>query len=122
MIVIRSVYDSLNIRFRIAEELNTKTKSMKTILILALTAMTTAASAQQIQPTVSVTGEGKVIAVPDEVTIRMGVQNEGKDSKAVKMENDAGGPNTTKHASNEEMKRSLALLVEKKFKLLLLFS
>ena len=62
---------------------------MKTILILALTAMTTAASAQQIQPTVSVTGEGKVIAVPDEVTIRMGVQNEGKDSKAVKMENDA---------------------------------
>ncbi|PHQ28496.1 SIMPL domain-containing protein [Leeuwenhoekiella nanhaiensis] len=62
---------------------------MKTILILAITAITTAVSAQQIQPSVSVTGEGKVIAVPDEVTIRMGVQNEGKDPKTVKTENDA---------------------------------
>lgn len=61
---------------------------MKTILILALTALTTAASAQNIEPSVSVTGEGKVIAVPDEVTIRMGVQNEGKDPKTVKTAND----------------------------------
>ncbi|RXG15460.1 hypothetical protein DSM03_102309 [Leeuwenhoekiella aestuarii] len=62
---------------------------MKSILILAITAMSTMAQAQQIQPTVSVTGEGKVIAVPDEVTIRMGVQTEGKDAKTVKAENDA---------------------------------
>ncbi|MFD2828397.1 SIMPL domain-containing protein [Leeuwenhoekiella polynyae] len=62
---------------------------MKSILILAITAMSTMAHAQQIQPTVSVTGEGKVIAVPDEVTIRMGVQTEGKDAKTVKSENDA---------------------------------
>ena len=62
---------------------------MKAILILAITAMTSMAHAQQIQPTVSVTGEGKIIAVPDEVTIRMGVQTEGKDAKTVKSENDA---------------------------------
>ena len=46
---------------------------MKSILILAITAVTSMASAQSIQPTVNVTGEGKVIAVPDEVTIRKGV-------------------------------------------------
>ena len=62
---------------------------MKAILILAITAMTSMAHAQQSQPTVSVTGEGKIIAVPDEVTIRMGVQTEGKDAKTVKSENDA---------------------------------
>ncbi|MEC8683062.1 MAG: SIMPL domain-containing protein [Bacteroidota bacterium] len=61
---------------------------MKSILILAITAMTTMASAQAIQPTVNVTGEGEVVAVPDEVTIRMGVQTEGKDAKTVKAEND----------------------------------
>lgn len=60
---------------------------MKSILILAITAVTSMASAQSIQPTVNVTGEGKVIAVPDEVTIRMGVQTEGKDAKTVKAEN-----------------------------------
>ena len=62
---------------------------MKAILILAITAMTSMAHAQQIQPTVSLSGEGKIIAVPDEVTIRMGVQTEGKDAKTVKSENDA---------------------------------
>ena len=62
---------------------------MKTILILAITAMSAVATAQEIQPTVNVTGEGKVIAVPDEVTVNMGVQNQGKDPKTVKSENDA---------------------------------
>lgn len=63
---------------------------MKSILILAITAMTTlAANAQQIQPSVNVTGEGKVIAVPDEVTISMGVQTQGKNAATVKSENDA---------------------------------
>jgi len=61
---------------------------MRTILILALTAMTTLAHAQQIEPTVGVTGEGKVIVVPDEVTISLGVQTQGKDAAAVKSEND----------------------------------
>ena len=65
---------------------------MKSILILAITAVTSMASAQSIQPTVNVTGEGKVIAVPDEVTIRMGVQTEGKDAKTVKVENDTSIP------------------------------
>ena len=61
---------------------------MRTILILAITAMTTLAHAQQIEPTVGVTGEGKVIVVPDEVTISLGVQTQGKDAAAVKSEND----------------------------------
>ena len=62
---------------------------MKTILILAITAMSAVATAQEMQPSVNVTGEGKVIAVPDEVTVKMGVQNQGKDPKTVKSENDA---------------------------------
>lgn len=61
---------------------------MRTILILAITAMTTLVHAQQIEPTVGVTGEGKVIVVPDEVTISLGVQTQGKDAAAVKSEND----------------------------------
>ncbi len=65
-----------------------KQSYMKTILILAITAMTTLANAQQIQPSVSVTGEGKVIAVPDEVTISLGVQTQGKVAETVKSEND----------------------------------
>jgi len=37
---------------------------------------------------VTVTGEGKIIAVPDEVTINLGVETTGKDPKTVKTEND----------------------------------
>lgn len=37
---------------------------------------------------VTVTGEGKIIAVPDLVTINLGVETTGKDPKTVKAEND----------------------------------
>jgi len=37
---------------------------------------------------VTVTGEGKIVAVPDEVTINLGVETTGKDPKTVKAEND----------------------------------
>ena len=40
------------------------------------------------QPTVDVTGEGIVRVVPDEVTIRVRVENNGKNPKELKQEND----------------------------------
>lgn len=52
-------------------------------------ATTTVAIAQQnIQPTVSVTGEGKVHVVPDRATITVKVENEGEQATSVKTEND----------------------------------
>lgn len=41
------------------------------------------------QPTVEVSGEGIVRVVPDEVTISVSVENEGKEAKALKQKNDA---------------------------------
>src|SRR5215831_5716208 len=39
-------------------------------------------------PQISVTGEGKVSAVPDQAVINLGFQNSGKDAKEVKELND----------------------------------
>ena len=43
---------------------------------------------QQMQPVVSVQGEGKVTVVPDEVTVRVRVETTGKEAAKVKDEND----------------------------------
>lgn len=63
-------------------------KTLKTLLILAIT--TTTLTAQQFaQPTVVVSGEGIVRVVPDEVTINIRVENTGKNTKTLKDQNDA---------------------------------
>ncbi|MRT17828.1 DUF541 domain-containing protein [Vitellibacter sp. q18] len=64
-------------------------KTLKTILILAIT--TSAAMAQNPLPpnTIDVTGEGTVRVVPDEVTINIRVENTGENTKTLKEQNDA---------------------------------
>lgn len=61
---------------------------MKKLMILAFFAVCTLSAAQEYQPLVTVMGEGKVIAVPDEVTIRVRVESEGKEVATVKKQND----------------------------------
>ena len=62
---------------------------MKRAIIVFLM-MTTAIAVSQktIQPTVSVTGEGIIKTVPDEVTITVQVENKGTEPKALKKKND----------------------------------
>lgn len=61
----------------------------KTILILAFATMGVHAQEhQKTEPTISVTGEGIVKMVPDQVLIRIRVENEGKSAKEVKQKND----------------------------------
>lgn len=43
---------------------------------------------QQERPTVDVTGEGIVYITPDQVTVKVRVENTGRDPKTVKLEND----------------------------------
>lgn len=64
-------------------------KTLKTLLILAIT--TTAVMAQNTlpPPTIDVTGEGIVRVVPDEVTINIRVENTGENTKTLKEQNDA---------------------------------
>ena len=59
-------------------------------VILVLTFVTTIMQAQEnkLVPQVSVSGEGKVKVVPDEVVITVGVENTGKDAAEVKKKND----------------------------------
>ncbi len=61
-------------------------KTLHTLLILAICTTMTAQPTNQ--NTVDVTGEGVVKVVPDEVTIRVRVENTGKDPKALKETND----------------------------------
>ncbi|MEH6408651.1 MAG: SIMPL domain-containing protein [Leeuwenhoekiella sp.] len=62
---------------------------MKKVLIVAIALIGLQSFAQQpVQPMISVVGEGKVIAVPDEVTVRVRVETTGKDAAKVKTEND----------------------------------
>jgi uncharacterized protein YggE len=60
------------------------------ILLVTLTAMTTQAQAtsDKLIPQISVNGEGKLKVTPDQVQIRFGVQNTGKDAAEVKKLND----------------------------------
>ncbi len=63
---------------------------MRTLILSLFVLSATALFAQQQSntPYVSVTGEGKVTVVPDEVTINLGVSTEADDAKTAKEEND----------------------------------
>jgi len=61
-------------------------KTIFTFIVLLITATTIAQTNPQ--PTVNVTGEGIVRVVPDEVTVSVRVENEGKNAKEIKKEND----------------------------------
>lgn len=61
---------------------------LKTIVFILITSLTMAQNNQQI-PTVDVTGEGTIHVVPDQVAIKVRVENTGKDPKTVKLLNDA---------------------------------
>lgn len=63
-------------------------KTIKTLLILAITT-TTMMAQNTATPTVDVTGEGTVRVVPDEVTINIRVENTGENTKTLKKQNDA---------------------------------
>ncbi|WP_310993040.1 SIMPL domain-containing protein [Aequorivita marina] len=62
-------------------------KRIQTFLILAITT-TTMMAQNTATPSVSVTGEGIVRVVPDEVTINIRVENTGEDTKTIKKQND----------------------------------
>lgn len=62
-------------------------KNVLTATFLFITLLMTAQTNPQ--PTVDVSGEGIVRVVPDEVTITVSVENEGKEAKALKQKNDA---------------------------------
>lgn len=62
---------------------------MKTLFLnLCLFIAATTMAQSPIDALVTVTGKGEVTAVPDEVTINLGVETTGKDPKSVKSEND----------------------------------
>ena len=64
-------------------------KTLKTLLIIAITTTTAMAQNTLPPPTIDVTGEGIVRVVPDEVTINIRVENTGENTKTLKEQNDA---------------------------------
>jgi len=62
-------------------------KPLNTLLLLIFT--TTMMAQTTPQPSVDVSGEGIVTIIPDEVTVRVRVENTGKDPKTLKLQNDA---------------------------------
>lgn len=64
-------------------------KTIKTLLILAITTTTMMAQNTLPPPTIDVTGEGIVRTVPDEVSINIRVENTGENTKILKEQNDA---------------------------------
>ena len=63
---------------------------MKNVLIVLFMAIGTTMSAQnQLQNTISVSGEGKVMVKPDEAVLSIGVETNNPDAKVAKSENDA---------------------------------
>lgn len=60
----------------------------KKLIITALFLSSVILAQNNNQPSVDVTGEGIVNVVPDEVTISIRVENEGKDPKEIKQQND----------------------------------
>ncbi len=64
-------------------------KTIKTLLILAITTTTMMAQNTLPPPTIDVTGEGIVRTVPDEVTINIRIENTGENTKILKEQNDA---------------------------------
>ena len=69
-----------------------KNKNMKNAVLILVTLFTTMSNAQEMKsnliPQITVFGEGKVIIVPDQATITVGVQNSGKEAAEVKKLND----------------------------------
>ena len=61
-------------------------KTINTLLILLISTVMIAQNNPQ--PTVDVTGEGIVRVVPDEVTVKVRVENTGKNAKELKSQND----------------------------------
>lgn len=64
-------------------------KTIKTLLILAITTTTMMAQNTLPPPTIDVAGEGIVRTVPDEVSINIRVENTGENTKILKEQNDA---------------------------------
>ena len=66
---------------------------MKKIALVLLVFVTSFAGAQTVQqnqpPQVNVSGEGKIMVMPDQATIIIGVENMGTDAAEVKKKNDA---------------------------------
>ncbi len=63
-------------------------KINKVLLILLITSITMTAQTNVLEPLVNVTGEGKIKAVPDGVDIKVRVESQGNEARAVKTEND----------------------------------
>lgn len=61
---------------------------MKKIAFIFIAFISLQTIAQDLVPMVSVTGEGVVTIVPDEVEVRLSVEHSGKDIKTVKSDND----------------------------------
>lgn len=61
---------------------------MKKIAFIFIAFISLQTIAQDLVPIVSVTGEGAVTIVPDEVEVRLSVEHSGKDIKTVKSDND----------------------------------
>ena len=61
-------------------------KLLSLVVFFVLTA--NAQDQKVLLPQVSVTGEGKVSVVPDQILVTIGFQNSGKDAKEVKSLND----------------------------------
>jgi uncharacterized protein YggE len=64
-------------------------KTLKTLLILAITTTTMMAQNNLPPNTIDVIGEGIVRVIPDEVTINIRVENTGENTKTLKEQNDA---------------------------------
>lgn len=64
-------------------------KPLQTLLFLAITTTTVMAQNTLSPNTIDVTGEGIVRVVPDEVTIKVRVENTGENTKTLKEQNDA---------------------------------
>src|SRR5690606_40766899 len=63
---------------------------MKNLVIVLFMAIATTMGAQnQLQNTISVGGEGKVMVKPDEAALSIGVETNNPDAKVAKSENDA---------------------------------
>lgn len=77
---------------------------MKKVITVFLVFITIQMMAQeQLQPTVSVTGEGIVKVVPDQVTIQMSVENSGDDPIALKTLNDKVVDEVLKHIKESDV-------------------
>ena len=65
-------------------------KKIALVLFVFVTAFASAQTMPQNQPPqINVSGEGKIMVMPDQATITIGVENMGADAAEVKKKNDA---------------------------------